>query len=60
VVPGGTPGYVDVGIRGGWNLNNQLKMTIAGVNLTDAAYRNHGSGINSPGRRVILSFDYRF
>jgi hemoglobin/transferrin/lactoferrin receptor protein len=60
VVPGGTPGYVDVGIRGGWNLNNQLKMTIAGENLTDAAYRNHGSGINNPGRRVVLSMDYRF
>jgi hemoglobin/transferrin/lactoferrin receptor protein len=60
VVPGGTPGYIDLGVRGGWNLNRTLKTTLAVENLTDAAYRIHGSGINNPGRRVVLTLDYRF
>jgi len=60
IPPGGTPGYLLVGLRGGWNLMKDLRTTLALENLTDEKYRVHGSGINGPGRQVVLSMDYRF
>ena len=60
IPPGGTPGYVLVGLRGGWNPIHDLRTTLAVENLTDAKYRVHGSGINGPGLQVVLSLDYRY
>ncbi|MEO1582511.1 MAG: TonB-dependent receptor [Pseudomonadota bacterium] len=58
--PGGTPGWVaaDLGLEwfdvGGWQIN-------AGVeNLLDHRYRNHGSGIDAPGRNLYLSLRTTF
>jgi len=60
IPPGGTPGYLLVGLRGGWNPIHNVRTTLALENLTDAKYRVHGSGINGPGRQVVLSVDYHF
>lgn len=58
--PLGTPGWlaVDFGLEwfdvGGWQIN-------AGVeNLLDRRYRNHGSGIDAPGRNLYLSLRTTF
>ena len=52
---GGTPGYANLTIRGGWQLSEHLKLSLSLENLFDTDYRIHGSGLNEPGRNVILS-----
>jgi hemoglobin/transferrin/lactoferrin receptor protein len=52
---GGTPGYAILTIRGGWQLSERLRLSLSLENLLDADYRIHGSGLNEPGRNVILS-----
>lgn len=60
IPPGGTPGYALWGIRGGWQPTESLRTALAVENLTDEDYRVHGSGINGPGRQVVVSMDYAF
>jgi hemoglobin/transferrin/lactoferrin receptor protein len=52
---GGTPGYTVATLRGGWAISNHLSVTLALENLTDKNYRIHGSGLNEPGRNLVLS-----
>lgn len=59
IPPGGTPG---------WNLlnaffNYQLKSHTIGIsaqNILNEDYRTHGSGINNPGRSVLISYQWKF
>jgi hemoglobin/transferrin/lactoferrin receptor protein len=51
---GGTPGYLVTSVHAGWHVNSSLDLTGGIENLTDEAYRNHGSGLNEPGLNVIL------
>jgi len=44
-----TPGFVVVGLRGGWRLSSRLDLTVLLDNLSDRNYRWHGSGIDAPG-----------
>lgn len=45
----GTPAWVDVGLRGGVRLSEQLRVDLVARNLLDSRYRVHGSGIDAPG-----------
>ena len=56
----GTPGYAVGKLRTGWRATAALTLTAALENLTDTDYRIHGSGLNEPGRNLILSAAYRF
>jgi hemoglobin/transferrin/lactoferrin receptor protein len=56
----GTPGYAVGKLRTGWRATAALTLTAALENLTDTDYRIHGSGLNVPGRNVLLSASYRF
>ena len=56
----GTPGYLVGHLRTGWRATPSLTLTAALENLTDADYRIHGSGLNEPGRNLLLSATYRF
>jgi len=60
IPPGGTPGYTLLALRGGWNPFKDLRTTVGLENLLDEKYRVHGSGINGPGRQVVMTVDYRF
>ena len=60
IPPGGTPGWVVLTLRGGWKISPTTTLTIAVENLTDEDYRIHGSGVNEPGRNVVLGFEARF
>jgi hemoglobin/transferrin/lactoferrin receptor protein len=51
---GGTPGYIVASLRAGWTVNDHLDLTAGIENLTDEAYRSHGSGQNEPGIGGIL------
>ncbi len=60
IPPEGTPGYVTLGLRGGWAVNEQLILNAAVENVTDEEYRIHGSGQNEPGVNFILSATVNF
>ncbi len=60
IPPGGTPSYTVYDIRAGWNCTDDLALTLAIENLSDEDYRVHGSGLNEPGRNVILAADWVF
>jgi len=54
------PNWFTLNIRLGANLTKNLRLNVACENITDNAYRNFASGINAPGRNVILSLRYKF
>ena len=56
----GTPGYAVGKLRTGWRATAALTLTAALENVTDTDYRIHGSGLNEPGRNLILSAAYRY
>lgn len=56
---GGTPMWLTINVRGGLEISNSLSMQVALENVTDLNYREHGSGINGPGRNLIISFQWR-
>lgn len=53
IPPGGTPSYVVPSLRGGWQANDHLLLTLALENITDEEYRIHGSGVNEPGFHAV-------
>jgi outer membrane receptor protein involved in Fe transport len=54
---GGTPGFAVLDARAGWRMGRELVLSVVTENLTDAAYRYHGSSVNGPGRGVIFSLE---
>ena len=57
IPPGGTPGWWILNLRAGWRWHekNMLRFTVE--NIFDYNYREHGSGLNGPGRNFILSLE---
>lgn len=60
VNPDGTAGWVTLNARVGWNAREDLRLQLALENLADKRYREHGSGLDEPGRNLSLSLDWRF
>jgi hemoglobin/transferrin/lactoferrin receptor protein len=60
IPPGGTPGYVTLDLHGGLRVLSDLSLSLALENLTNADYRIHGSGVNEPGRNLILAVEKYF
>jgi len=60
IPPGGTPGYEVFSIRSGWRVRDNVTVSLALENLTDADYRIHGSGQNEPGRSVVVGVELSF
>ena len=58
--PGGTPGYVTYNARLGYKLTENVKLGLTFENLSDEAYRIHGSGQNGAGRSVLATLHYKF
>jgi len=56
---GGTPGYTVLTLRGGWDISDSLGLSLSLENVFDENYRIHGSGLNEPGRNLILSLFWR-
>lgn len=55
IPPGGTPGWSIINIRGLYRINSYLRVTCMLENVLDLNYREHGSGINGPGRNLVFS-----
>jgi len=60
IPPGGTPGYAVFSIRTGWQASPSVSLTAAVENIADKNYRIHGSGLNEPGRNLIVAAEYTF
>ena len=56
----GSPGWMTLNLRGGFQVTQYNRLTLALENLLDKRYREHGSGINAPGFNLIVSLDNRF
>ncbi len=55
IPPGGTAGYAVFHVRSGVTLVGGVALSLAMENVMDEDYRIHGSGVNEPGRNVILT-----
>ncbi len=60
IPPGGTPGYTVYDVRAGWTPCGHMTLSVAVENLTDEDYRIHGSGLNEPGRNLVVSMQTTF
>lgn len=58
--PDGTAGWATINGRLGWRATDGLLLQLNLENLADKRYREHGSGLDQPGRNVSLSVDWRF
>jgi outer membrane receptor protein involved in Fe transport len=57
--PAGTPGWTTINARIGWQPTDALAFTLRLENLGDRRYREHGSGLDEPGRSAIAVLDWR-
>jgi hemoglobin/transferrin/lactoferrin receptor protein len=60
IPPGGTPGYAVLGLSSSYTIREGVRLTVALENLLDKDYRIHGSGVNEPGRNLVVALDARF
>lgn len=60
IPPGGTPAYAVGHLRAGARVTSDLRLTVALENLLDADYRIHGSGVNEPGRNLVVAAELEF
>ncbi len=57
---GGTPGFVTFNVRGGVRLTHGGRIGVGIENLTNQTYRIHGSGIDRPGRNLVVGIEWIF
>jgi len=60
IPPGGTPWYAVLSLRTGYKITDNIALTFAVENVTNADYRIHGSGLNEPGRNFLFGLEMRF
>ncbi len=60
IPPGGTPGHAVLSLRGGWQVHDNVRLTLAIENVTDEDYRVHGSGLNEPGRNFVFGLEVTY
>ncbi len=60
IPPGGTPGYNTLDLRAGYRPKPDLRLSVALENVTNESYRLHGSGVQEPGRNLVLAADWTF
>jgi outer membrane receptor protein involved in Fe transport len=52
--PSGSPGWTSIGARAVWAGLGDWQLTMGLQNMLDKRYRVHGSGIDEPGRSIVL------
>lgn len=55
----GMPAWFTLNIRFGINITKSLRLNLACENITNNRYRTFASGINAPGRNIIISLRYK-
>ncbi|HLE35601.1 MAG TPA: hypothetical protein VI699_00490, partial [Candidatus Acidoferrales bacterium] len=56
----GTAGFATLNLRGGYRVGERSELIWIFENVLDKNYRLHGSGVDTPGRGVQVSYVYRF
>jgi iron complex outermembrane receptor protein/hemoglobin/transferrin/lactoferrin receptor protein len=57
---GGTPGFAVLDLRAGYRFDRHALLGVVFENVTDAAYRYHGSSVNGPGRGLLATLEVGF
>jgi outer membrane receptor protein involved in Fe transport len=57
--PTGTAGWMTLGMRAAYALSDAFSVSLRADNLADKRYREHGTGLDEPGRNLILTLDWR-
>jgi hemoglobin/transferrin/lactoferrin receptor protein len=60
VNPNGTGGWATLNARVGWRVSPRLTLSLRAENLADKRYREHGSGLDEPGRNILVGADVSF
>ena len=60
IPPGGTPGYAVVSFGAGYEISEHARIAAALENVFNKDYRIHGSGVNEPGRNLVVSLELSF
>jgi outer membrane receptor protein involved in Fe transport len=55
---GGTPGWITINFRLMARIAKETEVRVVLENLLDETYKEHGSGVYSPGRGIVLTFTY--
>jgi outer membrane receptor protein involved in Fe transport len=58
--PSGTAGWATLNLRLDYRIFEDLGIALRAENLADKRFREHGSGLDEPGRNFVVSIDYRF
>jgi len=58
--PNGTAAWATLNLRGGVEMNENLRLSGGVSNLLDAAYREHGSGLDAPGVNVFFTLTLHY
>jgi hemoglobin/transferrin/lactoferrin receptor protein len=58
--PLGTAGWATFNTAINLDINDQLSVRAAVENIADRRYREHGTGLDEPGRNFVFSVDYGF
>lgn len=56
--PNGTPGWWTFNLRGEYEIVHNLKLNVMVENIFDETYKEHGSGVYSPGMNVVVGLRY--
>jgi outer membrane receptor protein involved in Fe transport len=56
--PAGTRGWFTLNGRLTWQANRQWGFSLGLENITDRRYREHGTGLDEPGRNLMLTADW--
>jgi len=57
--PDGTAGWATVNARFAYQLSDTWNVALRAENLGDLRYREHGTGLDEPGRNFIVSLDWQ-
>lgn len=57
---GGTPGFATLDLRAGYSWRDTVRTNLVLENITDTAYRSHGSSVNGPARGIRLNIEGSF
>jgi hemoglobin/transferrin/lactoferrin receptor protein len=60
IPPGGTPGWFTWSFGASYDVGENATLAAALENVGDVDYRIHGSGVDEPGRNLIVSLTLRF
>lgn len=58
--PDGTAGWATLNARVSWRASERFSLSLRAENLGEKHYREHGSGLDEPGRNFIMTADYSF